>query len=130
MREFAAFNNLQDSALVEAGVALAKFVAAAKHPQNSSFGDAYVASGMDKLAPAALMAVMARIGVETTGAYFTAVREAYGMHQNAPGSDAMQETADRLLHLSGKTQSTQQRLADQMAAHITAAVAREKEGKQ
>jgi hypothetical protein len=114
MREFARFSGAEDKDLVAAAEALAKFVAVCKNPKHTTFQDAWSAAGFDAVPPAAVVAVMWRIGVEATGAFHHGAREAFEMYRNAPGTDFLQETAERVAHLAGRLPSVQDRLAGDM----------------
>lgn len=115
MTDFAQYTGAEEKDLIAAAMALAKFVAVCKNPKLTTFQDAWIAAGFDAVPPAAVVAVMWRIGVEATGAFHHGAREAFEMHRNAPGADFLQDVAERAAHLADKTlPSVQQRLAADM----------------
>lgn len=119
MREFAKFTGVEEKHLSDAGVALAKFVAVSQSQRHTTFADAWAAAGFDGVPPAAVVAVMWRIGVEATGAFHKYVREAFAMHQNAPGADFLQDAAERMAHAKDKTlPSVQEKLAADMGQFL------------
>lgn len=130
MSEFAKFAGVEDRHLNDAAVCLAKFVATCKNPNHASFGDAWAAAGFEAVPPAAIVAVMWHLGVEATGAFYKYAREAFPMHQNAPGTDFLQDASERLLHLSKKdSPRTQDRLAEEMKQMLDIAEQDAKVGK-
>lgn len=115
MREFAQFTGAEEKHLVDAGVALAKFVAVSQSQSHTTFADAWEAAGFSAVPPAAVVAVMWRIGVEATGAFHKHVREAFAMYQGAPGADFLRDAAERMAHTNDATRpSVKERLAGDM----------------
>jgi len=112
LKEFAQFTGVEEKHLSDAGVALAKFIRLTQSQQHTTFADAWEAAGFNAVPPAAVVAVMWRIGVEATGAFHKHTRGAFAMYQNAPGADFLQDAAERMAHSIDKTlPSVQERLA-------------------
>lgn len=115
MNEFAKFSGVEEKHLADAGVALAKFVRLTQSQHHTTFADAWEAAGFNGVPPAAVVAVMWRIGVEATGAFHKYTREAFAMFQNAPGADFLEDAAERMAHAKDASlPSVQARLAADM----------------
>jgi len=104
---------LDDKDLIAAAQALAKFVMQVTSYANTDIPTAYVNAGMDKLAPAAQLALMASIGAATLDTWVHCARGATQMGQNPHGTDQLAASLERTTSVFGAaTQGARQRAAD------------------